>query len=344
MGYREIIQNNCEHHSAISWWPRLAYHYTDVKNAVSILKAGMLYSRAKAEHLGVMKNDNASRQVIDMTKTEAISSVRFYFRPLTPTQYYNEGFKHPQLRYDKDNNANTPIPVFFTFDLEKLLSMPGVKFSEQKQAGYGSELWSGEEAFSNMNFDYIYSMGSENFLEKKPYRHAEILHPNSFPIDSCLHSILCRNSIEQFTLLNLLRNTSEYAYRKYRQKIKVFNNGIFEENSLFITDCQYHRGVISLSFSEPKKRKYYTDSMKRKNEVEHLKDITLRLSLDWYNHRNTVYHRDISAPLNYETAASMTFTGVPKYPGAKMLSIKVYIENDLMCFMEYSLSDSELLR
>ena len=44
--------------------------------------------------------------------------------------------------------------------------MPGVKFSEQKQAGYGSKLWSGEKAFSNNNFDCIYSMGYENFLEK----------------------------------------------------------------------------------------------------------------------------------------------------------------------------------
>ena len=84
--------------------------------------------------------------------------------------------------------------------------------------------------------------------------------------------------------------------------------------------------------------------MKRKNEVEHLKDVTLWLSLDCHNQKNTVYHQDISALLNNETAASMTFTGVSKYPGAKMLSVKVYIENDLMCFMEYSLSDSELLR
>lgn len=344
MGYKEIIQDNCEHHSSFPWWPKLAYHYTDVKNAVSILSSGTLYSRAKAEHLGVMKNDNASRQVIDMTKTNAISCVRFYFRPLTPTQYYNEGFKHPQLRYDNDDNANTPVPIFFTFDLEKLLSTPGVKFSEQKQAGYGSDLCSGEDAFAKMNFDYIYSTDFDNLAEKKPYRHAEILHPNSFPIDNCLYSILCRNSIERLTLLNLLKAENQLAFRKYRDRIKVYNSGMFEENSLFVTDCQYNSGVISLSFSEPYKRKYYTDSMKKKNCVKNLKPIKLRLALDWYNNRTTIYHQDISANLDYESPNNLTFTNLPYYSGAKFLSVKVYLENELMCFMEYTLSDAELLK
>ena len=68
-----------------------------------------------------MRNDNASRQVIDMTNSGVVSKVRFYFRPLTPTQHYNEGYKHPALRYDQDENANVPVPIFLLFDLEKLL-------------------------------------------------------------------------------------------------------------------------------------------------------------------------------------------------------------------------------
>ena len=92
MTYAEIIQNNCEKVNP-SWWPKFAYHYTDVTNAVSILSSGKLYSRVKAGAKGVMENDNASRQVIDMTETRATSYVRFYFRPLTPTQYHNEGVR-----------------------------------------------------------------------------------------------------------------------------------------------------------------------------------------------------------------------------------------------------------
>ena len=87
MGYSEIIKENCEKHSSVSWWPKFAFHYTDVTNAVSILDTGYLYSRVNAERMKIMKNDNASRQVIDMTISEAAAHVRFYFRPLTPTQF-----------------------------------------------------------------------------------------------------------------------------------------------------------------------------------------------------------------------------------------------------------------
>ena len=79
MSYSDIILDNRFHHSPVRWWPQFAFHYTDVTNAVSILDSGMLFSRSNAEHLGLMHNDNASRQVIDMTQAEAQSCVRFYF-------------------------------------------------------------------------------------------------------------------------------------------------------------------------------------------------------------------------------------------------------------------------
>ena len=192
MEYIEIIRENCEKHSRVSWWPKFAFHYTDVTNAIGILSSGYLYSRTNATHLNMMRNDNASRQVIDMTSSGVESKVRFYFRPLTPTQYYNEGYKHGSLRYNHDENANVPVPVFFLFDLDKLLSLPGVHFSETTQAGHGAKTYSGVEAFSKINFDYIYDNSYENFDTTKNYRHAEIMHPNSLAIETCLHSILCR--------------------------------------------------------------------------------------------------------------------------------------------------------
>ena len=97
MNYRDIIHNNCNQ-SKVSWWPKYAYHFTDVRNAVNILRTGTLYSRIEADERKLMVNDNASKQVIDMTHAAALSNVRFYFRPLTPTQYYNEGYKHRLLR------------------------------------------------------------------------------------------------------------------------------------------------------------------------------------------------------------------------------------------------------
>lgn len=146
--------------------PKFAFHYSDVKNAVSILSTSYLYKRTNAQKLGLMQNDNASRQVINMTMTEAAANVRFYFRPLTPTQYHNEGYKHPDLRYDGDAKANMPVPVFFAYDLEKLLCMPGIKFSEFPQSEYGSQLYDTSSDFEKFHFDKIYSNNMIKIGEK----------------------------------------------------------------------------------------------------------------------------------------------------------------------------------
>lgn len=345
MNYSDVIRDNCAHHSSVAWWPKFAYHYTDVTNAVSILDSGCLYSRASAKQLGLMKNDNASRQVIDMTQTEAISCVRFYFRPLTPTQYYNEGYKHVQLRYDDDENANTPVPVFFLFDLEKLLSLPGVQFSEMRQSGYGSLLQNGTDAFSKLNFDKIYSKGfDENFADTKKYRHAEILHPSSMTIDSCLNTILCRNSLERITLLNMLKNKNQLAYRKYSSKIKVCKEDMFENNGMFLAECRYHENVISISFSDSFFKQQYIKNMMKKNSVNTLKSVNLRLVLDWFNTRNVVHHTVTEANVDYCSSSEIIFHSIPYYQSAKTLRMQVFIENQLMCFIEQSLERSEVIK
>ncbi|SDB66277.1 hypothetical protein [Butyrivibrio sp. INlla16] len=57
--YSEIIKKNMEN-APIKWWPKYAYHFTDIRNAVNILSLGRLYSRFNAEHYDMMKNDNAN--------------------------------------------------------------------------------------------------------------------------------------------------------------------------------------------------------------------------------------------------------------------------------------------
>lgn len=75
MTYDEVISNNCKYNAPVSWWPKYAFHYTDVTNAIGILKTGYLYSRYNAEKSHLMSNDNASRQVIDMTYSGAESTM-----------------------------------------------------------------------------------------------------------------------------------------------------------------------------------------------------------------------------------------------------------------------------
>ncbi len=344
MNNTDIIRDNCECHSPVAWWPKFAFHYTDVTNAVGILDSGVLYSRARAEQLRLMHNDNASRQVIDMTQTEASSYVRFYFRPLTPTQYYNEGFKHPGLRYDNDEHANVPVPVFFLFELDKLLKLQETKFSNTAQSGYGSPLQTGMDAFSKLDFDKIYSNGyTENMEELKKYRHAELLYPRLFPIEDGFQAVLCRNSVERGTLLNLLKEKNEHAFIKYRNKIKVCRSDVFEGNGLFITECVYHNRTLVLQLSETSAKKNYTERMMKRYNISALKPVTVRLVADWVNSRRLCYQSVMETQIDYNKTVSVSFKNLPEIPEAKTIKIQVLIENNLMCYIEQPLRQSELI-
>lgn len=345
MEYIDIIRDNIENHSPVYWWPKFAFHYTDVTNAVSILSSGYLYSRADAAHLKVMENDNASRQVIDMTDSDVVSKVRFYFRPLTPTQYYNEGYKHPTLRYDGDENANVPVPIFLLFDLEKLLSLPGVEFSETSQAGHGARVYSGVEAFSRLKFDYIYDNCFDNFEITKSYRHAEIVHPKALAIDSCIRNILCRNDLERTTLLNLLRETNQLAFAKYQNIIKTYKRDTFENNGVFLTECSYHANTIKISFSDTFSGKRYIERMMDKIGIDKLKPIKVKVWLKWFNARTIVRQESIEAQMDITNPGGvLTITGLPDIPSAKDLGITVYFDDKLMCYAIRSLESSEVLR
>lgn len=347
MTYKEIIDRNANDPDIkIRWWARYAFHYTDITNALGILTSGFLYSRKNANSMGLMKCDNASRQVIEMTRNETTSFVRFYFRPKTPTQYYNEGYKHPSLRYDGDPKANVPVPVFFLFDLEKLLGFPETQFSETPQSGSGSPLHNTPEEFAAFDFKKIYSDGRMSGDEKR-YRHAEILFPNSFDISKCPVHILCRNNIEKTTLLNLLKNEDITAFHKYKERIKVPSRDVFMNNGLYVTDCAYHKDKVSLTFSDTYEKHSYISYQANKLgiEQESLKPVEARAEFDWMGSAKKVslYHDEVSLELNYCLPNMIVFTNLENIKDSKQLRIKVYIEDMLVCFSEHSLAESEML-
>ena len=343
MEYIDIINNNVKNNTPVRWWSKFAFHHTDVLNAVNILDKGYLYSRDNAKKMGLMINDNASRQVIDMTDISVRSNVRFYFRPLTPTQYYNEGYKHPELRYDDDKEANIPVPIFFLFDLSKLLSLDGVQFSERGQAGKGSELHHGAEAFSNLDFKKIYSTGPNNFEENKPYRHAEILYPGCMNIDSCLYKIICRNSVERMTLLNLLKEKNHNQYLKYRDRIVIYTSNIFECNGLYITDCIFFNNILSICFSDKYMREKYIISQMKKRDKVNLEPLICRVVLDWYTDEKLCEHTEASTIIEYDNIDSIKFSKLPFISEAKKIRVAVYVEDSLMCCVEQSLEQSEII-
>lgn len=341
MTYAEIIQNNCAKYSSVSWWPKYAFHYTDVTNAVNILKEGFLYSRQDVTSKKLMSNDNASRQVIDMTCSDATSNVRFYYRPLTPTQYHNEGYKHPGLRYCHDTNANVPVPVFFLFDLEMMLAMPQIKFSEESLAGNGVPLFQGETNFANLDFAQIYKTGPMNdaYVEKKR-RHAEIVFPGAYPINPSLKNIVCRNEIERCTLLNLLRKESVRLFSEYKDYI-VVNSDCFENNGLYITDCRYYGDKIVTVYSSTYSKRQYTKAYKDA-DLSKL-EVQAYAEFEWVKGHNLLERRGCKFIIDYENTESTTFTRLGKPNGATALYMRVYFDNKQVCYMCWHLADAAML-
>lgn len=208
-------------------WPQFGFHFTDIINAVGILSSGQLVSRNYAKAHGMMQNDNASADVIEGTPNDVEDYVRLYFRPKTPTQYYNEGFQVAEERqYYK---ANCPVPIFFLFDLAKLLSQPDVQFTNRSLAVHREvKRHQTPEEFSRLSFEKIYhnqalqgtKQEQKNIIE---HRHAEIIVPNRLGLEN-LSWILVRSEAERVTFLTLLH---EKGITEYDNKIVLGHENFF---------------------------------------------------------------------------------------------------------------------
>ncbi|WP_143463654.1 DarT ssDNA thymidine ADP-ribosyltransferase family protein [Levilactobacillus enshiensis] len=228
------------------YWPRFAFHFTDILNAVSILNSGFLVSRDYAASHHIMINDNASDSVISGTKDLVEQMVRFYFRPRTPTQFYNEGFQTSYSREQRKLTANCPVPVFLLFSLPELLNLPDTRFSDRTLArNENVELMSSPEEFSQLPFRYIYhdtsmmGLSPEQRRDVTGHKHAEIVIPEKVDLN-LLRQILVRSTAEKTTLLTLLHDCGNYQFDDYIQ---------LGDESTFYMDRNFVRDV-SMSSTE----------------------------------------------------------------------------------------------
>lgn len=230
-------------------WTSFCFHFTNLNNAVSILQNGMLVSRNKALESGIMENENASTDVINQTDEEWKQYVRLYFRPRTPTQYNNEGFR------SKSNlgalQAHCPFPVFFLFDLERTLQKPNCYFTKNSLAKSGMhELLQTPQQFSELPFSKIYHEGPFESHERDEIvacRHAEIVALDELKLDEALKFIIVRSQSEKNTLLSLLGPTET---EMYAAKVRVDNKQImFFSLWTYVSKSELSSDKVILTFN-----------------------------------------------------------------------------------------------
>lgn len=230
-----------------SRWVKYLFHYTDIRNAVEILKNNKLICRAELERNNSMLVDNASRIVMSKTELEVKNFVRLYFRPKTPTQYNNEGIR-PKAQQSLESHC--PVPVFFLFDAKTILVRADYQFAEGNLARLGTQgLCSTAEELSNFDFKKIYHLGSFSQTERDDiisHRNAEIVIRNELDLLD-LKFIVCRSPAEKESVLHLLPAN---IFSKWSSKILVDTKAhLYNRNWVFIQTAQLSSSYVIFDFS-----------------------------------------------------------------------------------------------
>lgn len=232
--------------SAKAFRPKFVYHFTELKNAASVINSGVLFSRSGALELGLMKNENAAVGIIGATQEAYKHCVRLYYRPRTPTQFHNEGIKPLGDRYQ---GAHCPVPIFLAFDKLKILTTSGVLLSDGNVAAPSAHVGDVEEMFKSIDFAEVFHHGSydrDSHPSIKFHRQAEILVPNQISLSEHLAWIGCRTSAERQTLLHLL---SKGALAKYMHLVRLADSVFFEKSWIFVDKIEYDGMILVFYFN-----------------------------------------------------------------------------------------------
>ena len=185
------------------WWPACLFHCTDIANVVSILRQGEIVSRSRITATGRLPTDIASPQVIEGTDPIWQDYVRFYFRPRTPTQYRNEGFRPLGKR---ELNSHCPVPVYLIFDALAVLSRSDSCFSDGNLGSNHANVGGDTSFLKQIPFDLVYHdsrFGPTERAQIVHQRNAEVLVPQRMGLEN-LRFIGCRSNAEYKSLLYLL--------------------------------------------------------------------------------------------------------------------------------------------
>lgn len=218
------------------YWPRHAFHFTDMANVPNIIREGALLSRAQLDLQRIEFADTSSHGIVERTP-ETHPFVRLYFRPVTPMQYGAEGIKPLATIVE---GRHWPVPVFFLFRSTDVCARPSTEFTNGNFATSGVARGSGYPFLAALPWKVIYGVGpynTHNDIDNcRFHRQAEILVPDRLSLETVEH-IVCRSTAERETLIDLLTHE---GLTQYVNRIRIPDS----RESLFTQRHTFVRSVI----------------------------------------------------------------------------------------------------
>ncbi|SUX48544.1 Uncharacterised protein [Chryseobacterium indoltheticum] len=224
-----------------SEWKGNIYHFSHIDNAVEIIKNRKIQSRNKATIQG-----DAAGNVVHL-RDDAHDYARFYFRPNTPTQFYNEflgkntndGYNSNQHGwvswYEKARGLGfpkCPIPIFFRFALKEVLFKHEKLccISNGNMQTSSTQFGSIERMISKFGFDDLYYTPQqyatkEDYNRYRNYAQQEFLVNDELSFEDLSDfEIVCPSESDRTLLINLLGNEHKEIFSKIVVDRSYYNN------------------------------------------------------------------------------------------------------------------------
>lgn len=225
-----------------SEWKGSIYHFSHIDNAVEIIKNRKIQSR----NIVVKNSDSAGKGVIDL-RHDAHDFARFYFRPHTPTQFYNEflgknttdGYNSNQYGwvswYDKARGLGfpkCPIPIFFRFSIKEVLfkNEKKCRISNGNMQTSSTKFGSIEEMINKFGFDDLYYTPQkyatkEDYNRYRNYAQQEFLVKDELAFEDLADfEIVCPSEADRTLLISLLGNEHKDIFSKIVVDRSYYNN------------------------------------------------------------------------------------------------------------------------
>lgn len=186
------------------WGNGFVFHFTHIENAIQIINSRRILSRNYAQKMKF--KDSASIKQIERTRSTVHQFARFYFRPLTPTQWHNEGLGSNRL----DQNPKCPVPIFFKLKIEDIFNeYPKDCFISNGNLSSDLSKWDNSYDFLKKEFDFInlYSRYRDNNF--KGASQQEFIVKDYLNLSNIEFEIICRNAQDKAMLQQLLENVND---------------------------------------------------------------------------------------------------------------------------------------